>query len=547
MQTKYPSFTYNNESFIIIPGSSFSRKELKTRLSLMGVDDNNRQDKTFLINLYESTLKDNQNKLKIIPQLRKDTDNITSKLAMSQRQSLPSNIISNNPSQLKSMNISYDIQPFNLKEKQINFVQPMNTNKGQYSQNPFISSNISINQDYNAFNYEYSNNTEKSLNNNYEKYHNNNLNSIYNFNNSINDKNNSSSFITKEIHLKKNNDNSIISNSNNSRLFNQKIQDQINRDSTQKAKYILITKQYKEDLIDNNININNNNYSNNNTYIKQYEEKSINTLDNNNNQKDNRRYAYQSENNFIINNDFNVDKKTFTNFPNESQYSEPKNFIFDSSNNLNNTPNFNNSSYLDNPSNNKSNNNEINYSNYNNQIINEEHGKQFLSKGDNNLIVNTQRDPDEVSNFSFFSKFKNIKNYPFYKNGKLICFHTILLILILSFAIGILHLINYSLENISDYFEIFTEPLRLIESIFSFISAILFGTINYFYITIPLIIFAAYGYYYFKKYFLRKRIKEIFQKIKEDLINDNSISNENKTISEDNIYSKYVKKKRSNL
>ena len=240
-------------------------------------------------------------------------------------------------------------------------------------------------------------------------------------------------------------------------------------------------------------------------------------------------------------------KKTFTNFPNESQYSEPKNFIFDSSNNLNNTPNFNNSSYLDNPSNNKSNNNEINYSNYNNQIINEEHGKQFLSKGDNNLIVNTQRDQDEVSNFSFFSNFKNIKNYPFYKNGKLICFHTILLILILSFAIGILHLINYSLENISDYFEIFTEPLRLIESIFSFISAILFGTINYFYITIPLIIFAAYGYYYFKKYFLRKRIKEIFQKIKEDLINDNSISNENKTISEDNIYSKYVKKKRSNL
>ena len=547
MQTKYPSFTYNNESFIIIPGSSFSRKELKTRLSLMGVDDNNRQDKTFLINLYESTLKDNQNKLKIIPQLRKDTDNITSKLAMSQRQSLPSNIISNNPSQLKSMNISYDIQPFNLKEKQINFVQPMHTNKGQYSQNPFISSNMSINRNYNTFNYEYSNNTQKSLNNNYEKYDNNNLNSIYNFNNSINDKNNSSSFITQEIHLKKNNDNSIISNSNNSRLFNQKIQDQINRDSTQKAKYILITKQYKEDLIDNNININNNNYSNNNTYIKQYEEKSINTLDNNNNQKDNRRYAYQSENNFIINNDFNVDKKTFTNFPNESQYSEPKNFIFDSSNNLNNTPNFNNSSYLDNPSNNKSNNNEINYSNYNNQIINEEHGKQFLSKGDNNLIVNTQRDQDQISNFSFFSNFKNIKNYPFYKNGKLICFHTILLILILSFAIGILHLINYSLENISDYFEIFTEPLRLIESIFSFISAILFGTINYFYITIPLIIFAAYGYYYFKKYFLRKRIKEIFQKIKEDLINDNSISNENKTISEDNIYSKYVKKKRSNL
>ena len=44
------------------------------------------------------------------------------------------------------MNISYDIKPFDSKEKQINIVQPIHTNKNQYNENPFISSNSKKNQ-----------------------------------------------------------------------------------------------------------------------------------------------------------------------------------------------------------------------------------------------------------------------------------------------------------------------------------------------------------------------------------------------------------------
>ena len=59
MKTEYPTFTYNNETFILIPGSRFTRKELKTRLNIMGIEDNNNQSKNYLINLYESALKNN--------------------------------------------------------------------------------------------------------------------------------------------------------------------------------------------------------------------------------------------------------------------------------------------------------------------------------------------------------------------------------------------------------------------------------------------------------------------------------------------------------
>ena len=38
MQTKYPSFIFNNESFIIIPGHLFKKDDLKSRLNMMGVD-----------------------------------------------------------------------------------------------------------------------------------------------------------------------------------------------------------------------------------------------------------------------------------------------------------------------------------------------------------------------------------------------------------------------------------------------------------------------------------------------------------------------------
>jgi hypothetical protein len=38
MESEYPSFKYNGESITIIPGHYFSKKDLKNRLHLMGIE-----------------------------------------------------------------------------------------------------------------------------------------------------------------------------------------------------------------------------------------------------------------------------------------------------------------------------------------------------------------------------------------------------------------------------------------------------------------------------------------------------------------------------
>ena len=547
MKVEYPCFTYNNEVFIIIPGSRFSMNELKTRLKIMGIEDTNNLNKSNIINLYESSLRNNQNKLKILPQLRKDTDNMNSKLAISQRQSLPSNIISTNISQHKVMNISYEVNPFNTREQQINIVKPMHTNKGQYSQNPFISSNINQNKSINTFNYEFSSNQSNNNNNS----NNINLDSTYNFNNT-NSNNNYSYTSYQEIYHKKNNDNSIISNNNNNIIFNQKVEEQINRENNNNRNI--------PNVMRNNINKNSNLSINNMILSKQYEEDINNNLLNTNNNNINitnnnsKSFTYQTNKDMNnMNNNYNNDindnnRKTYTNISDQTQYIQlkqrlPSDEISDNDGN-NNNPYKN----IFNNNNNQNNNNDINNKNYNyNQEISIETQRKTLVNNDDNNVVNNnnrQREQDEVSTFTFFSTFSNIKNYQFYKNRKFICLHTIILLLILCFTIAILQLITYSWDSIIDFIssflELLVDPVRLIEVIASFFSSIFFGAINYFYITIPLLIFSFIGYIRLKKYLFKKEIKELLNKIIKDL-NNNNISNENRAISEDNIYEKYLK------
>ena len=154
--TEYPSFIINGEKIIIMPGSHFSKNELKTRLKELGLKNINNQDKSYISKLYDSVLTNENNRQKLIQFLRKDTSNMNMKLAMSQRQSMPSNIsISNNPAQYRIMNISSEIKDLypNSREQQINLVRPMHTNKGKYAQNPFISG-ISGQGFYNSYNNE---------------------------------------------------------------------------------------------------------------------------------------------------------------------------------------------------------------------------------------------------------------------------------------------------------------------------------------------------------------------------------------------------------
>ena len=622
MQKEYPSFIYNNEKFIMLPGTRFTKNEILTRLHLMGVKENKNKDKLYLVNLYESTLKNNENKLKILPQLRKDTDNLNAKLNMSERASLPTNNVSMNVSQKKIMNISQEVIPFNSKEPKINLVTPINTNVKDFSQNPFFSNNVSLNQSNNAFNGDFSNNNLNSLNNN-------NLSNI--------NKNNNypSSFIsTQEIHLKKNNDNSVVSNSNNNdnQIFNPKVQERINRDSINTLQYIKTSKRYEEDEEDFNNNNLKNNYPNNKKSNIQYESQQINNFGNNNQIDRNENLTYQ-ENNYTsnmnkmsnknnisntssINNNshINDNRKTYTNFPNESQYSEnnqymlerknnldnrrnyanepninqfsvnSQNFygsnsnlnnsntndniktytnlpsenqfsesnplIFNSNNNLNATPSYSNSINVQNPYVNNSRNIPNSNDNINQNVDINTQIKHFYGKGDNNLTVknnsNIEKEPDEASTFSFFSNFKNnfrsLKNKPFYKNKKFICFHALLLILIICLTIGILNLINYTWDSIINFFELLLHPVDLINAIGSFFTSLVLGASHYWYLTIPFIILVFAGFLFFKNYYFKQRIKKIFQKIKKDLMNNTNISNENGVISEDDIYERYVKK-----
>ena len=564
MKEEYPCFKYNKEVFIIIPGFRFTRNELKTRLKIMGIEDTNNLNKQNIIDLYETALKNNQNKLKILPQLRKDTDNVNAKL--SQRQSLPPNMISTNSSQNKIMNIACEIKPFSSSEQQINIYKPIHTNKFQYSTNPFISSNVNQNQSNNTFNYEYSlsnNNQSSNINNNNEKNDNINLNSTYNFNNT--NSNNNSSFISNQENNNKNKNNSNISNNNYSRIFNQEVVEQINRESNNSGN-IPNVKIFKNSIYNenrrNNANFNNNIKPNNQIISKQYEEdKNNNFLFSKNNNNTDKRFTYQENNNIINNNnDYNNingdNRKTYTNMPEQSQYLKLTQRLPSNDNILDNSVDNKN------PYDNLNNNNNTENINYNNDINNNDYNisiksqrKPFFANGENNNIEENdirqteRREPDEVSNFSFFSAFNNIRKYPFYKNRKFIFFHTIILLLILCLTIATLHLINYSWDSIADtisYFSrIINSPeylLDIVGSIGSFIASIFFGAINYFYITIPLIIFAFIGYISIKKYFFKKKIRELLKQIIKDL-DDNSISNQFKAISEDNIYEKYLKNK----
>lgn len=75
MLNVYSHFTYNNETVIMIPGNQFTIKQLRSRLNKMDVDAINIDSKEQLVNLYESSMKNDTNKFKIFELLKKDTEN----------------------------------------------------------------------------------------------------------------------------------------------------------------------------------------------------------------------------------------------------------------------------------------------------------------------------------------------------------------------------------------------------------------------------------------------------------------------------------------
>ena len=122
MSFEYPTFSHNNELVILKPGEQFTINELKLRLRLMGIDANNIQNKTYLLQLYESSLNSDEKKIQIFNKLKKDTEEYNFNLNNRNKKNMVQMEINNKPYndkvQLKRANkITEDNFNYSLSEK----------------------------------------------------------------------------------------------------------------------------------------------------------------------------------------------------------------------------------------------------------------------------------------------------------------------------------------------------------------------------------------------------------------------------------------------
>ena len=197
MSIDYPIFKSNNETVILKPGSQFTSRELKSRLHQMDIDARDIQSRPKLINLYESTLRDDRNKFKLFDRLKKDTQIYESKMGLSINQTIPMPSSNENIKSEKSkvINLVYneDTHPYedksyqenNIRRQEIKLKRPQNKANNNMTNPFFTSGNYEQNND-DTYNEE----EEEEINNkNNNKYNN------YNYNqNSRNFQNNQSGY-----------------------------------------------------------------------------------------------------------------------------------------------------------------------------------------------------------------------------------------------------------------------------------------------------------------------------------------------------------------
>lgn len=198
MSIEYPTFTYNNESVIIKPGNQFTNKQLRSRLHQMDVDAINIDSKAQLVNLYESTLKDDRNKFKLFDRLKKDTEDYYLKTGINLNRTMPmppKNESINNPERSKVINLKYNShsEPYdensykenNNRRQDITLKRPIRSTKnnvnitnaffasGNYEQNNDDTyneqeediKNNNYNNNYNYYNQGHNQNSRNFLNN----------------------------------------------------------------------------------------------------------------------------------------------------------------------------------------------------------------------------------------------------------------------------------------------------------------------------------------------------------------------------------------------
>ena len=489
--TNYISFILDDEEFVLLPGSRFSKLELKSRLKEMNIKDNNSQDKEYLKALYDLAIQDYKNRVKIINRLRKDTINLNSVLNLNRKQPMPSNInIPNYLTQNKMMNMSDDLNNKypNIRQNQMNIRKPLNNNNYNYNQEILNNNNNYTNSEYDYNNY------NKNINNNYNfnnNFNNNNFNNDYRnhkkqyeeINTDINDNNYNNEYGQYTYPEKINVEDNIKYN------FKKKPNFQNNLHTIPESNYENDSEKYEK--------YENNNYIN---YMNQQKNHNIKIIPSKNVQKNNNKIPNNQMNNYYQENyHTNKDENKKGSFI-DALYEEieVKN----------------------------------NYKEKNKDK--EEKDDDYDKEKDNK-----KKDKDDISTFSFFNVFEKFKKYPLYKHRKFILIHCIVLLLFLIISISFLKYIYDNHETIinifSNFFQILLQPRRILDLITSFFSLLILGPIRNWHISIPLLVIGFVFYLFLRKYLFKKRCKEIIEKIVEHLE-----KGESKKISEEEIYKKIV-------
>ena len=509
MSMIYSVFTYNNDSVMVLPGNRFSKKELLFCLHEMDANIDNNLDKNSLIHLYDSYLSDNRNKLKIYNRLKKDTEMQLSKLEISQRQSLlasnaNANTLSNN-SKYKVSNISTEVKPF-YEQQNIN-----KSSKGEIFQNTIISNDNNYNCGYsdNQMGKNSSNNNQ-NYSRNVQNINNSNDTNSYNYSNSQSQNRNQN-----QINYQRNYDNSM-------NRLNNSGKNKYSMNSNMNDKYITLTKPYQEEEINTDVNRNNQSYIQQNSNV-------INQKSFTNEETPNPNFQ-ESKNSVLRSQNIN----------NNNYGNSNSNINYSINNSYNNNNSSINSSNQMNPYGSQNQNN-----NFQRIIIEERNQSQFpIDENQSQNMVDQpyKREPDEESVFSMFSVFKDFKNTLLYKNRKEICINLLISLIVILVAIGSLFFIYKTWDSITnffaEFFNVLMDPQRILNGILGFISSVLFGSVRYFYVSIPLIVSIVLLVIYYRKYLFKKRCKEILEKILEYLKNNDN--RENNIIYEEEIYRRFA-------
>ena len=579
MKEPIQKYTHLGKTVLLLPGSRFTKNELNSRLHQMDVQyDQTNQTKKYFINLYENALKYDVNKQKIFEKLLKDTiyynnvQNSINKDSPNKMETPTKNnnfqkvsIINNRPvneneltnrQKINNNNININEQQYrsnNLQQNNYSHNQPSifndmvgqnnnRKNEHQYSLQEIIANEIKKNK--NNININNQSNDFKNNNNNQSNYTYHNIGKNFTFRpipvNQSNEKvsNNEPNHYNRNEQTKNVEQSRDINYNNQSNNYtNSELQKNYNTKNNQ----LSYNQPQKYDSTNNNLNNIQHNYNNNNNnqkfFANQGQMQNYNQTFIPNYQNQNSQNNYMNNKNNYSNNQEDIDERMYQNYNNQNQ--TPK---YNNDNNLNSISLSIQNAIKDNNNNGQMTPSGINNNNYqNNRRPRQTNNMSVIHESDND-------DEDDKSNFSFTSNINRVKNYFNNKENRDFCYNILKIIII---GIILLIIVSYGLRfsrSIADgatkAFDTVTNPRRILKDIiWGIIKGIIVGLLwNNIYYIIPLVIISFVGYIYVDKYNFKKKCKQIVEDIKKELRRKPMDNNGMRTISENEIISRYSQK-----